>query len=543
MENNENKDMILQEDTAEAEKAVISENDKSSANKLSESKALKEAVESDKNVDKKLQKVKESMKRTFTFNPRTLRHGSIAAVLTCLFIVAMIVLNMIAGKLETKIPALRVDTTTEKFFEISDETLKFAKSVNKDVEIFVMCTEDNFISYDGDGYFKQANSILNQFANSNDKITLRYIDMLANPTFVSNYPDDSASITASDIIVQSGEDYKIIKASDMFNISYDSSTYLSYITSSRAEQAVASAVLNVTSDEKLNVAFLIGYNEQEYEDFQSFLSANGCNTTKVSLLSEEIGEDIDVAIIFSPTTDYDVEAVEKVENWLNLGGKGLIYTPYYLSEETPQLDAMLEQYGLKVGDGIVFENDTSRLVSTDSYFITLTDYVNTDFTDSLKSTDKPVISALAKPVEITDKDKARLMLQGSETAGIYPIDADGLEDTDDLIVPNVGVCAIGTNQVTDDSKSSIVVVGSSMALSSDAFTRAAYNNGDYFLNVVNVMSGKEASIISISPKSVDAERLGLTAEQMHRFGFIFMALIPIITLVIGFVIWFRRRNK
>lgn len=543
MENNENKDIILQKDTAEGEKAVISEADISPASKLTKNKALKEAVESEKSVDQKLQKVKESLKRTFTVNPRTLRHGSMAAALTCLFIVAMIVLNMIAVKLETKIPALRVDTTTEKFFEISDETLKFAKSVDKDVEIFVMCTEDNFISYDGDGYFKQANSILNQFANSNDNITLKYIDMLANPTFVSNYPDDSANITASDIIVQSGEAYKIIKASDMFNISYDSSTYLSYITSSRAEQAVASAVLNVTSDEKLNVAFLIGYNEQEYSDFQSFLNENGCNATKVSLLSEEIGEDIDVAIIFSPTTDYDVEAVEKVENWLNLGGKGLIYTPYYLSEETPQLDAMLEQYGLKVGDGIVFENDASRLVSTESYFITITDYVNTDFTDNLKSTDKSVISALAKPVEITDKSKAKLMLQCSETSGIYPIDADGMEDTDDFIVPNVGVCAIGTNQVTDDGKSSIVVVGSSMALSSDAFTRAAYNNGDYFLNVVNVMSGKEASIISISPKSVDAERLGFTAEQIHRFGFIFIALVPIITLVIGFVIWFRRRNK
>ena len=542
MENNEKKDMILHEDTAEEEKAVTAEKI-SKKSKSPESKALKEAVESEKSVDQKLQKVKESLKRAFTFNPRTLRHGSMAAVFTCLFIAAMIILNMIAVKLETKIPALRVDTTTEKFFEISDETLKFAKSVDKNVEIFVMCTEDNFVSYDGDGYFRQANSILNQFANSNDNITLKYIDMLANPTFVSKYPDDSASITGSDIIVQSGKDYKIIKASDMFNISYDSSTYLSYITSSRAEQAVASAILNVTSDEKLNVAFLIGYNEQEYADFQSFLNANGCNTTKISMLSEEIGEDIDVAVIYSPTTDYDAEAVEKVENWLNLGGKGLIYTPYYLAEETPQLDAMLEQYGLKVGDGIVFENDASRLVSTDSYFITLTDYVNTDFTDNLKSTDKPVISALAKPVAITDEDKAKLMLQCSELSGVFPIDADGMEDTDKYIVPNVGVCAIGTNQVTDDSKSSIVVVGSSMALSSDTFTRSAYNNGDYFLNVVNVMSGKQASIISISPKSVDSEQLGLTAEQIHRFGFIFIALIPIITLVIGFVIWFRRRNK
>lgn len=499
--------------------------------------------ETEEAVDEKLHTMKSRIKQAFTFNPRVVRHGSIAVVLSCLFIVLAVLVNMLAGKLVEKFPALSADLTQTKFFELSDETLEFLKNVESDIEIIVMSKENDYIAYDSDGYFRQANTIYHRFETNNDKIKVKYVDMIENPTFITKYPDDKSRITSTSVIVQCGDNYKLLANDDIFNIYYDSSNYYSYIKSSKAEQAIASAILNLTAKNKLNVAFLLGYGEDGYKEFKTFLENNGCNVSDVNLATDEISDDVDLAVIFSPYFDYDAKAVEKVTTWLDLGGKNLIYTPYYAAEKTPQLDALLEQYGMKVGTGIVFENDASKLASTESNFITLAEYANSDFTDDLASTSRPIISALARPIEITDSKKATVMLQGSEKSGVYPLDADSSWSAEKAITGNVIVCAIGQKSFSDDLKSNIMVVGSSIALSDDAFSMTAYNNSDYFVNAIDVTTGREKTGITIAAKALDANQLGITASQITRFGIIFMAVIPVALIVVGFVIWFRRRNK
>lgn len=494
-------------------------------------------------VDEKLSSMKKRLKQAFTFNPRVVRHGSIAVVLSCLFIIIAVIVNMLAAKLVEKFPSLSADLTETKFFELSDETVEFLNGVESDIEIIVMSKESDYIAYDSDGYFRQANTIYHRFEANNDKITVKYVDMIENPTFISKYPDDKSNITSTSVIVQCGDDYKLISADDIFNVYYDSSSYTSYIKSSKAEQAIASAILNLTSKNKLNVAFLLGYGEDGYEEFKTFLENNGCNVSDVNLTTDEISDDIGMAVIFSPYFDYDAAAVEKVTAWLDLGNKNLIYTPYYAADSTPQLDALTEQYGMKVGSGIVFENDSSKLASTESNFITLAEYANSDFTDDLSSTSRSVISALARPIEITDSKKATVMLQGSEQSGVYPLDADESWSAEKAITGNVIVCAIGQKSFDDDAKSNIIIVGSSIALSDDAFSMTAYNNSDYFINAVDVTTGREKTGITIAAKAIDANQLGITASQITRFGIIFMAIIPITFIIVGFVIWFRRRNK
>ena len=510
-------------------------------------KLLDEALEDEKSVNKKRESIKAKIKEFLEFNPRALRHGSAAVVLTCLFVAAMIVINMIAGRLVEKFPSLSTDLTSDKFFEVSDEIIDYVKSVDSDIEIIVMSKEDDFASYDSDGYFKQANMVFHQIANSNDRITLRYVDMAANPTFINNYGDDKERIQSSCVIVQNGSEYRIITADDLFNAYFDTSTYMTVISSSKAEQAIASAIMNVTIKDKPKVAFLTGYNEDkdDCKSFETFLTDNGFDVSEVEILTEEISDDTKLAVIYAPYYDYDENTIAKVSKWLEAGDKSLIYTPYYASADTPIINSLLEQYGMKVGTGIVYENDTTRLVSTDSYFITTTTYYNTDYTDNLKSTAQPVISALAKPIQITDENKASALLKCSEQSGIYPLEAadDNNWTPEASIVGDVTVCAVGEKAGKDEKTSKVLLVGSSIAISENSFKMSAYNNSDYYLNAVNIITDRDSTGITIAPKSVDMQQLGITASQVTRLGVIFIGVIPVALLVVGFVIWFRRRNK
>ena len=87
------------------------------------------ANESPKKEKKPLkQKIKDSM------NKKYLKNGSYSVVISAIFIVIVLVINMIVGSLPTKYT--EVDVSSEKLYSISDDTKKFLKKLDKDITIY-----------------------------------------------------------------------------------------------------------------------------------------------------------------------------------------------------------------------------------------------------------------------------------------------------------------------------------------------------------------------------------------------------------------------
>ena len=87
------------------------------------------ANESPKKEKKPLkQKLKDSM------NKKYLKNGSYSVVISAIFIVIVLVINMIVGSLPTKYT--EVDVSSEKLYSISDDTKKFLKKLDKDITIY-----------------------------------------------------------------------------------------------------------------------------------------------------------------------------------------------------------------------------------------------------------------------------------------------------------------------------------------------------------------------------------------------------------------------
>lgn len=83
------------------------------------------------------------------------------------------------------------------------------------------------------------------------------VDLLENPSLAYQYED----VQIGDIVVSCGTRSQTLDAYDLFNVE-SGSYYGSYITSSKAEQAMTSAIMNVTSEAQVKAAVLSGHGEQ-----------------------------------------------------------------------------------------------------------------------------------------------------------------------------------------------------------------------------------------------------------------------------------------
>ena len=65
----------------------------------------------------------------------------------------------------------------------------------------------------------------------------------------------------------------------------------------------------------------------------------------------------------------------------------------------------------------------------------------------------------------------------------------------------------------------------------------------YFVNMFNVLSGQDDPGITIEAKEVGNYELSITSGPANVIGVITIIIIPVAILIVGLVIWIRRRNR
>ena len=536
----ENKNLnTISEETASADSNAVAE----TAGKTEDTKAKKA-----KNKKSKPQKEKGKFKKFM--KSRKAKHGTVAMAITALVIVMVIVLNIIIGLLVNRFPDLELDLTSNNSFALQDDTIDYVSHLNNDVTVYILMEKDKF---EGQGtYFVQAQKMLNKMASKSDgKMKIKYVDLTSNPSFTSNYPNvDWQSSSANNIVlVESGKQYKVLTLTDCFE--YDEQTYNYYgtysFTGTKIEQAVVTAILNVTTDDKVVVDMIKGNNEQDYSSLKSLLENNAYQVNDVSLATGDFDKDAKVAIMYAPSVDLAERIVEKLSTWLSNDGKygrSLIYVPTADMGEMPNLDDFLKEWGMSIDRGYVFETDETALVNANSPYAFTVSYGDY-YKDNLKNSKIPVVVSESHAVNITDENTAHALLKTTNKAGVLPIDADKSWDYKDAITGNGENVAAEGVMTNEDKKSSRVVVFGSYVMFSDTIMQYnSFNNSAYFMNVINTIADKEDVGITIESKSIDNTELGITdVATQNTMLVVFVIVIPIAILVAGFVFWLRRRNR
>ena len=476
---------------------------------------------------------------------RKARHGSLAVVLVIAAVALVVVLNIVVGLLVERFPNLKMDLTSNSAYALSDDAEDFMSHLDKDVNMYILSPENDFV---GNGeYFVQAKNLLEKMeAASNGKFTVSYIDTTSNPSFTNKYKNIDWSSKDTMAVMECGDRYQGVKTDDCFT--YDEQ-YLSagyyQVNGTTIEQATVTAAMKVTTENQVVVDFITGNQESDYTALKSLISNNAYDVREVSLLTDDLDEDAQFAIIYAPKVDLDAKAVEKLEKWLDNDGKygrNLIYIPAPENTDTPNAEALIEEWGMKLTDGFVYETSEDHLLSSSDMFVFITDY-NEYYTDGLKNKDSPVMVYQTRGIEITDENTSHALLNASDRAGIFPTDADDSFKPEDGITGKKIAVAAESVKSNSDAESRLIIYGSDRMFSSDFMTMNSLNNADFFMSVLNTVSDKSDESVTITGKKLENNELGVTdITTTGAMNIIFIGVIPVAILVIGIVVWLRRRH-
>ena len=92
----------------------------------------------------------------------------------------------------------------------------------------------------------------------------------------------------------------------------------------------------------------------------------------------------------------------------------------------PNLETFLEEWGLIIDDGAVFETTAERTYQYQPYY-PVAEYVDPGYRDRLIDPSSPVLMPLARPLDLVyetrDPNLNEILLQFTETSGVRPSEA------------------------------------------------------------------------------------------------------------------------
>ncbi len=492
------------------------------------------------------------------FKNKKLKYGSLSVLFTVIFIVAVVLVNVVITLLgERFMPS--ADLTDTELYTIEQTTVDYLKTIEDKVTITVTSDEDAFT---GSGtYFFQTNEILKKIAAANGNITLNYVNVITNPGFLANYTED---ITSNEIVIESESTkrVKVLSQEDYLNINYNEQ-YLQYgyyqidSVEANCEQAAISAIMSVTDTDPVKIAVLTGYNETQNVGLEEILAANSYELESVNItLTESISEDYDFVFIFGPDKDYSVADINKIDKWLDNGGKfgkNLIYVANQKLGDSPNLDGLLDDWGLKVVKGAAFQTDSNYAYSSESgagstyQILSVPDTEFDEFT-----TTSPVFGYNMSVVQSKWESggysnmETQSILDTYDGAVIKPQNsgdnwAPGSDD--ERAVYSVAMQSVKTRFEANTPISSRIVVFGGMEFMSTMFlSTSAASNAELVMNVFNVSCDKEEGI-TLTPKSYASSTFEITDAQKNTLVVIFVIILPIALIAAGIIIWARRIHR
>jgi hypothetical protein len=491
-------------------------------------------------------------------NLKKLKHGTISVVISVVVIAIIVVLNVIITLASDRVN-LTADLTTTDFYELTATTTDYLKTVTDNVNIVVMIDEATLTS-SGEKYFKQAVEVIKNYAKENRHITVEFINLTANPDYASRYAQIyQGSIVEGDIVVTSGTRVNVFSFSEMFTLDQ----YGQSIASSVVEQTVTSAIMYVTNKNPKKV-YIMNVRSAETQDItgsvKELLGDNGYDIGEWNPNLEPIPADADVLVIDAPLADFDENTIQSFQTFLENNGdysKNIVYLANPGQTEMKNMDNFLYDWGVVIDRGyFLTDMNSANIVSTGSLYMIKTDvpYYGNDFASGISNPDLPVIINRAMPISLSGTGESgaatvKTLLQTSETSVIFNDALQSQLMTDpDMQLEGAQYPVITVSQKGFEGGprnltfSNVLVISSSEMLYSGFTGESYYNNGNYFVSILNEMTGR-SDTVTIFGKTSGDKTFATNLELVENLTVVFYYVIPLIIAAIAAVVLLRRRHK
>ena len=482
------------------------------------------------------EQTKKESKEKMPLNKKYLRNGSYSTLLIVIFVAIVVVINMIVGKLPSKYT--QIDISDQQLYSIGDETKKVLNNLDKDVTIYQIAqsgSEDETIS-----------NLLQKYADESKHVKVELKDPVVSPKFVSEYTSDQVS--SNSLIVVCGDRNKVVNYNDMYESTMDYNTYSYQTTGFDGEGQITSAIAYVTTENLPVLYTLEGHGEKELDStIKEDIEKANMEIKTLNLISEgSVPDDAACLLIDSPSSDISEDEKTALLDYLENGGKAMVFSDYTESTLT-NFAAVLENYGVKAADGIVFEGDNQHYGMQMPYYL-LPTVNSTDASSETASSGYYIIMPYAQGIQklddVRDTVTVEDILTTSDSAySKTNLQSETLEKEDGDVE---GPFALGVSikeDVGDGKKTQIIYYSSSYIMDSQMNQLVSGGNEKLVTESLNSMvSTEETTTVSIPSKSLEVSYLTISDYDASSWKICTIGLIPGIFLVAGFVIWFKRRK-
>lgn len=486
-----------------------------------------------KNINKQ---TKKESKEKMSLNKKYLRNGSYSTLLIVIFVAIVVVINMIVGKLPSKYT--QIDISDQQLYSIGDETKKVLNNLDKDVTIYQIAqsgSEDETIS-----------NLLQKYADESKHVKVELKDPVVSPKFVSEYTSDQVS--SNSLIVVCGDRNKVVNYNDMYESTMDYNTYSYQTTGFDGEGQITSAIAYVTTENLPVLYTLEGHGEKELDStIKEDIEKANMEIKTLNLISEgSVPDDAACLLIDSPSSDISEDEKTALLDYLENGGKAMVFSDYTESTLT-NFAAVLENYGVKAADGIVFEGDNQHYGMQMPYYL-LPTVNSTDASSETASSGYYIIMPYAQGIQKLDDVRDTVTVEDILTTSDSAYSKTNLQsETLEKEEGDVeGPFALGVSikeDVEDGKKTQIIYYSSSYIMDSQMNQLVSGGNEKLVTESLNSMvSTEETTTVSIPSKSLEVSYLTISDYDASFWKICTIGLIPGIFLVAGFVIWFKRRK-
>ena len=468
-------------------------------------------------------------KHRWSVSAKKIRRGVFNSSFVVIGLAIVVAVNVFANQLPEK--AKSVDLTSQNLYTLTDDSVNLVKDLKQDVTLYVLSSEKS-----ADDTVART---LSNYEDASSHIKVEYIDPAVSPNFYASYTDIAPS--DGSIIVVCGNTSKVVSSSDLYQYDIDYSTYTQTKSAYDGEGQLTSAISYVTSEDLPKVYTITGHGETALDDtFKSALEKMNISVEDLTLLQEEaIPEDAAAVIINGPTSDFSADDAAKISTYLAGGGKLIVTTAYNKTEDTPNFDGILSAYDIQVTNGLVMDSDSSHYYQYPFYL--LPDVASATQTSKVSNyVFMPYAQALtnagAHPDTITWTD----LLTTSDNAYVKT-DISNITTFEKESGDQSGKFTLAANVTDSESGADITVVASVLAFSNDADSIVSGQNLALFKGIASTFASSD-SAVSIDAKPYTYTTLSVNQSVAIMSETLLVMVLPVALIVIGIVIWYRRRR-
>jgi ABC-type uncharacterized transport system involved in gliding motility auxiliary subunit len=450
---------------------------------------------------------------------RQVKYSAYVTIYGATVLAILVVLNVLADRYNRS-----YDSTSNKRYSLSDQTVKIVKGLKQPATITY---------YDQSTGFSRAKDTLDQYANLSSKVRVAYVDAdknveQARTAGIKNY---------GTAIVQIGDRKEEAKSLN--------------------EEGITGAFIRDLKSNTRTVCFVEGSGEHPIDDsdrngyskWKDLLGRDEYQTKSINLVTKaEVPSDCTALVIGGPDGDYQQPEVDAIKKYVEDGGRAmfLLDPPLKLGHseiaENAELNKLLASWGVTPQDDLILDlNPIGQIAGLGPQVALVTSYDSHAIVNDMSR--RVTGFPLARSLEFKNGDKTtvqKLFSSSESSLATKKLNSPEINPDDPKNIKGPLLLAVaGTyNTGKENSQGRFVVVGSS-TWAANSFI--AFNgNRDLALNTINWLASDE-DLISIRPKDREDRRITLTQSQMTWLRVSSQFFLPLIVIVGGLSVWWRRR--